>query len=271
MSRSAPLGLVRRFYPDFEGPVFLHNLQAHLIGRVTRPLVEQYLPKGGVAVDLGCGSGTMVRELSGRAATAIGVDLDDSAFGKHAELSVRGEDARELDRRPGAFLVRRSLYDVPVRDASVDLVTSRWVFEHLEQPSAAIREIRRILKPGGVVLLVIPNRLHLGIFVSSLLPLRVKQVLLRTSSGVKEELVMPTYYRINTDRSLERQLGKAGFERLELQYVSDPSYWLFSRVAFRGAMFAGAVARRLPLRRFRMHIVAAYRKQEPSEALSSAA
>jgi SAM-dependent methyltransferase len=259
--RSASPELVRRYAPDFAGSVFVHNLQAYLVGRVTRPLLERYLPTGGVAVDLGCGSGTTVKEMSARAATAIGVDVDDSSFGKHPELSVVAAGERDLDDRRGAFLVRASLNEVPVRDESVDFVTSRWVFEHLEDPSAAVREIRRILKPGGVVLLVVPNRFHPGIFVSSLLPLRAKQVLLRSSSAVEEEMVLPTYYRINSGRSLDRHFERAGFERLALHYVSDPSYWLFSGTLFRGAMLLGRIANRLPLRRFRMHIVGAYRKE----------
>lgn len=260
MFKPPSLEQIRRSYPGFDGQVFVHNLQAHLIGQIVDPLVERYLPVGGVAVDLGCGSGTMVRQMSARAATAIGVDVDRQSFGKHADLTIVDDDAHDLDRRVGPLLAQRSLYDVPVGDGTVDLVTSRWVFEHIADPAAALREIFRILKPGGVALLIVPNRLHPGIFLSSLLPLRLKQVFLRSSSGVEEELVMPTYYRINTEGSLDRAFGAAGFERIEVHYVRDPSYWLFSRTVFRTAMLAGAVAERLPLHRFRMHLIGVYRK-----------
>jgi len=263
------LAQIRRWYPGYDSPVFVHNLQAHLIGEVIDPLIEQYLPEGGVAVDLGCGSGTMVKQLSARAATAIGVDVDRGSFGKHSDVTIVDDEARDVDRLPGALLAQRSLYEVPVGDATVDFVTSRWVFEHIAEPAAALREIFRILKPGGVALLVVPNRLHPGIFLSSLLPLRLKQFFLRSSSGVAEELVMPTFYRINTDRDLDRQFGAAGFERLQLHYVRDPSYWLFSNALFRAATLLGAAAERLPLRRFRMHLIGVYRKPHDEDKVSS--
>ena len=260
MFRPPSVEQVRRSYPGYDSPVFVHNLQAYVIGRILDPLVERYLPEGGVAVDLGCGSGTMVKQLSARAATAIGVDVDRASFGKHPDLTIVDDDARDLDSRPGALLAHRSLYDVPVADGSVDFVTSRWVFEHIADPAAALREVFRILKPHGVVVLIVPNRLHPGIFLSSLLPLRLKQFLLRSSSDVAEELVMPTYYRINNERELDRRFGAAGFERLDLHYVGDPSYWLFSRALFRAATLVGRATERLPLRRFRMHLVGVYRK-----------
>ena len=260
---------IRGWYPGYDSPVFVHNLQAHLIGEVVDPLIEQYLPEGGVAVDLGCGSGTMVKQLSARAATAIGVDVDRGSFAKHTDLTIVDDDARDIDRLPGALLAQRSIYDVPVGDATVDFVTSRWVFEHIADPAAALREIFRILKPGGVALLVVPNRLHPGVFLSSLMPLRLKQIFLRSSSGVEEDLVMPTFYRINTERDLDRQFAAARFERLELHQVRDPSYWLFSRALFRVATLAGEAAERLPLRRFRMHLIGVYRKPQDEERVSS--
>ena len=266
MFKAASPELVRRYYPRFDGEVFLHNLQAHVLADVVSPIVERNLPEGGVAVDLGCGAGTMAKDLSATARVAIGVDVDDSAFRKHDDVQVASADERELDRRTGTVLVKTTLSEVPVRDASVDFVTSRWVFEHLEDPGAAVREIERILKPGGVAMIVVPNRRHPGIFLSSLLPLRVKQTLLRSSSGVEEDLVMPTYYRVNTGPSLESHFRSQGLERLELHYVRDASYWLFSRTLFRTALAIGAVADHLPLKGFRMHIVGVFRKPEGPSA-----
>ena len=43
------LAQIRRSYPGFDSPVFVHNLQAYLIGEVVDPLVERYLPESAIS------------------------------------------------------------------------------------------------------------------------------------------------------------------------------------------------------------------------------
>lgn len=260
MFEAPSLDVVRRRYPGFDGPVFVHELQAHIADKVAAPRLERYLPERGVAVDLGCGSGTSTRRMARQARTAVGVDISSGGFSKYPDLTIVSRDVADLSEREGKFLVETSLDEVPLASGSVDYVTSRWVFEHLEDPARAVREIRRLLKPSGVALIIVPNRLHPGILLSSLLPLRVKQWALGMTSGVQDDLVMPTYYRINTERAIRREFEQQGFETLEVIHVADPSYWLFSRSLFELATTLGRVATRLPLARFRMHLVGVFRR-----------
>lgn len=257
--RSPSVALIRRFHPEYDGSPFVHVLQDHLVGRHFWPLIYRYVDQSDVAIDLGCGSGTTVKLLAERVATSIGIDHDDAAFGKHG-LEIVGPDEVDLHARRGAFLVKGDIGRLPLADGTVDFATSRWVFEHLEDPGAVVAEMERVLRPGGYALIVVPNRLHPGILLSSAFPLRLKQWMLRASSGVDEELVIRTYYRANTEPTLDRWFGDAGFEKVGLWFVADPSYWLFSRSLFVLMSSLGRVARVLPLRRFRMHIVALYRK-----------
>jgi SAM-dependent methyltransferase len=257
--RSPSGALIRRFHPDYDGPVFVHVLQDHLVGRIFWPLVDRYVRPTDVAIDLGCGSGTTVKLLGERVATSIGIDHDDASFSKHG-LEIASADDDDLHARRGAFLVKGDIAEIPLPAETVDFATSRWVFEHLEDPGAVVAEMARVLRPGGYALIVVPNRLHPGILLSSAFPLRLKQWLLRASSGVEEELVIQTYYRANTEPALDRWFGEAGFEKVGLWFVADPSYWLFSRSLFVLMSTSGRLARVLPLRRFRMHIVALYRK-----------
>lgn len=261
MFRQATLEQIRARYPDFRGPVYLHELQVHIVGKVVDPIFDRNVHPGDVVVDLGCGSGTTVKKLAERGAVALGIDVAPGGFVKYPDLTVIEGPLTKMPEEPGGYLIEGDISRLPVPDGAAALVTSRWVFEHLEDPGTVIAEIRRILKPGGLAVIIVPNLLHPGIFLSSLMPLRLKQALLRSSSGIDEDLVMPTYYRANTPGALSRLFGE-GFEAVDLVHIQDPSYWLFSKIFFTSALTIGRITRRLPLASFRMHTVASFRRTE---------
>ena len=99
--------------------------------------------RGRVLVD-GCGVGTYLSRLALLSGQTIGLDIefprvqDSSAF---TPLVVCGA---------GEYL--------PFETNSIDLVFSHEVLEHVQNDQAAIREIARVLKPGGRVVLFCPNR-----------------------------------------------------------------------------------------------------------------
>lgn len=69
---------------------------------------------------------------------------------------------RITTRKMGAFGIDTtdgtgSVYSIPFPDDYFDCVTLIEVIEHLERPMAAIQEIRRVLKPGGRVIILFPN------------------------------------------------------------------------------------------------------------------
>jgi ubiquinone/menaquinone biosynthesis C-methylase UbiE len=92
----------------------------------------------GRVLDVGCGTGRNL-ELLPPGSRAVGVDL--------CPESLR--TARQ--RAPGALLVRASAEALPFRDGVFDTVTSGLVFCSVNDPVAGLREIRRVLKPGGTV------------------------------------------------------------------------------------------------------------------------
>lgn len=96
--------------------------------------------------DLGCSTGYLLEDLRAACpeATLIGVDLVGSGLRKaHANV-------------PDARLVQADLCSLPLDDASVDAVVSANVLEHVPDDSSALAEIRRVLRPGALAVMVVP-------------------------------------------------------------------------------------------------------------------
>ena len=96
--------------------------------------------------DCGCGPGTITVDLAQEIApgAAIGIDLREHALTHGREL------AQERGITNVAFRAA-SIYQLPYADASFDAAFACAVLQHLAAPLAALKEIRRVLKPGGVI------------------------------------------------------------------------------------------------------------------------
>ncbi|HUH07985.1 MAG TPA: class I SAM-dependent methyltransferase [Egibacteraceae bacterium] len=108
----------------------------------------------------GCGfGGSLLAYRDAGAALAVGVEVDDDYL-RFAALRVAALD--------GAGAVAYDGRRLPFPDAAFDVIESMDVIEHTPDPLAYLLELRRVLAPNGVILLVTPNRLwpveqHLGI------------------------------------------------------------------------------------------------------------
>jgi SAM-dependent methyltransferase len=64
---------------------------------------------------------------------------------------------RNVGQLPGLLLNRASIYTLPYADGTFDAVIASEILEHLDDDVAGLREIWRVLKPGGVVAITVPN------------------------------------------------------------------------------------------------------------------
>jgi ubiquinone/menaquinone biosynthesis C-methylase UbiE len=94
-------------------------------------------------LELGCGSGILLGKLKARSRFAVGFDVS--------------PDMMRLARPLGAPLVTGNGSVLPFKDASFDVVSCRGVLHHLPDVPAALREIHRVLRPGGELILSEPS------------------------------------------------------------------------------------------------------------------
>jgi SAM-dependent methyltransferase len=140
---------VRAFYPDeyygepgtkfqplIEGLVRL--IGARHIGFLSRDLVP-----GARVLDIGCGRGVLLGALADRGFEVHGVEISLEA--------ARGADPRAEIR------IASKLADAGYEGSSFDEVIIWHVFEHMDDPRGTLEEVRRLLKPGGRVVIAVPN------------------------------------------------------------------------------------------------------------------
>jgi len=99
------------------------------------------------AVEIGYGAGAVLLAIAASVDEMHGIDLDADPAIAQAWLERHGRAAR---------LIQGSVYELPYETAEFDLALSFSVFEHLHQYERGLREVARILKPGGRFLLGMP-------------------------------------------------------------------------------------------------------------------
>lgn len=101
----------------------------------------------GRLLDIGCGTGGLLERLAGRIEEGLGVDASrDMLALARTRLAERG-----LSR----IAVRQAdMYRLPIADSAFDAVTLQMVLHYAEDPAVALAEAARVLKPGGIMVIV---------------------------------------------------------------------------------------------------------------------
>jgi SAM-dependent methyltransferase len=107
-----------------------------------------FLPRlrtGMSLLDCGCGPGTITVGLAQRVSPGevVGIDSGGAQL-KHADDLARGTNVN-------ARFVEADVYSLPFSDGEFDGAFSHALFEHLRNPIGALLEIRRVLKPSGII------------------------------------------------------------------------------------------------------------------------
>ena len=134
--------------PAAGGPTQFGNLEANL-----RFIRDTGVLRPGVRIlEIGSGTGSLLSRLRADGYDAVGVDVNarllEEARRWHADLPVQQVEGTSL----------------PFPDASFDIVMSFDVFEHIPDSDAHLREVRRVLRPGGTYLVQTPNKWMNSVF-----------------------------------------------------------------------------------------------------------
>jgi ubiquinone/menaquinone biosynthesis C-methylase UbiE len=148
MDQDDHLGATRAYYDEFSAryeerrdgrdPGGYHDL----VDELEVGFVERY-GRGRDVLEVGCGTGLLLRRMAAFARSARGVDLSP---GMLAQARARGLD-----------VVEASATDLPLPDASFDVVCSFKVLAHVRDVRRALAEMARVTRPGGVVLAELYN------------------------------------------------------------------------------------------------------------------
>jgi ubiquinone/menaquinone biosynthesis C-methylase UbiE len=106
---------------------------------------------GHTVLDVGCGPGTVLDDLAtavGRRGRVIGVDRD---------RGMVDEAVRRTSAQPSIEIRIGDAHDLPLHGASVDRARADRILMHVDSPRNALAELRRVLRPGGLVALAEPD------------------------------------------------------------------------------------------------------------------
>jgi SAM-dependent methyltransferase len=181
---------VARFFPGEEDAEYGYHraIRAHLDGPCR-------------ILNLGCGRNADLDVFRAEGQEVWGVD-----FARHPELV-----------EPDHFRLLAHDGTAPFPGGIFDLVTARWVLEHVTRPAPFLAEVRRLLRPGGHFVALTVNAGHYAALFSrlaELLPATLKRRLAHRLYGRAAHDTFPAYYRLNTPARLRRQAAEAGL-RLE--------------------------------------------------------
>mgnify|MGYP004701656237 CR=1 FL=1 len=214
--------------------------------RLFEQRVDSLLTPNTVLLDAGCGRTVPVlRKYLGRARHLIGVEL-----------------VEFTDVPDGIETHNSDLTQLPLPDASVDLIMSRSVFEHLVDPQSVYREFSRVLRPGGTVVFLTANMWDYGTLVARLVPNRFHAAIVKHVEGRAEEDTFPIAYRTNTRAAINRLAASAGLTVDSFEYLSQyPNYLMFNgAMFFLGMCFEKLISRFEMLRFLRGWIMVTLRK-----------
>ena len=153
-------GFIQWMWASPVGSMFYDRSQVltrRLITAIQHPTEWLDIPQGGIALDVGSGPGNVTASLAraaGPDGLALGVDISEPMLAR----AVRAEAG------PRVGFLRADAQRLPFRDATFDAVLSIAMLQLIPEPSTALAEMVRVVRPGGRVAVMVPTAGRAGAF-----------------------------------------------------------------------------------------------------------
>ena len=192
---------------------------------VFRRVLDLHLPRGSRVLDAPCGAGALAIALNEQGLSAFGADIDTTA------ATALGTAFRAADVSA----------PLPWPDEFFDVVLSVEGIEHLENRQAHLRELRRMLRPDGTLILTTPNISS----VRSRVRFAGSAFFHHDPRPIRESVPHPLHHiGLMTFADLRYALHTSGFRILRVSHTHIkpiswlyiffvPWMWLYTRIAFR--------------------------------------
>jgi len=130
-----------RWYEADDDPIALLRAEARLRNPwIARRIAAAFADAPCDVLDVGCGAGFLANDLGARGHRVVGVDASREAL----EVAARHDASRSVSYRRGDALA------LPLPNASFDVACAMDLLEHVPDPTAAVAEIARVLRPSGL-------------------------------------------------------------------------------------------------------------------------
>jgi 2-polyprenyl-3-methyl-5-hydroxy-6-metoxy-1,4-benzoquinol methylase len=198
-------------------------------GEELEALVRGHLTAQSRVLDLGSGRGGLVESLWREVELAAGLDPDLSSLAEH--------------RARGMPLICGRGEQMPFAAESFDLVVCLWVLEHVEHPTVVLREVRRVLRPGGHFVFLTPNLRNPLLLMNRLaraLPQLQRRIVPRLYGRLEAD-TFPVRYRANTEAAIRSLSAECGLDVATLKSIPDPTYVALNDLMFRASAMSDRV------------------------------
>jgi ubiquinone/menaquinone biosynthesis C-methylase UbiE len=186
------------YYGEYEGmEERISNARLGLFRKVLLQLDKEVKTKSRRLLDVGCGQGHFLKMAQDAGWQVEGVELAKSVC-DYAQKNF------------GIGVINKNLEEANFGQNFFDCITLWNVLDHLLDPLVTLKEVKRILKPQGILLIRVPN-VNFHLFIHKLL------TLLPTNNRYKEirGLSVITNYGFS-NRTIKQILAKAGFKKIEV-------------------------------------------------------